>query len=117
MAERALATAFVNVIPGTKNFEQELKRGVSGSVDSAGRTAGSRFGNAFGGAFRSVATPFLVAAGATSLVNFLGDSIQAASDLNEQASAVGQVFGKGAADINKFAAGAASSLGQSKTQA
>jgi hypothetical protein len=117
MAERALATAFVNVVPGTKNFEQELKRGVSGSVDNAGRSAGSRFGSAFGGAFRSVATPFLAAAGATSLVNFLGDSIQAASDLNEQASAVSQVFGAGAKDINKFAEGAASALGQSKQQA
>jgi hypothetical protein len=116
MAERALATAFVNVIPGTKTFEDDLKRGVSGSVDSAGRSAGSRFGRSFGGAFRNIAGPFLAAAGATSLVNFLGDSIQAASDLNEQATAVGQVFGNASKEIDAFANSGAKALGQSRTQ-
>ena len=52
-------------------------------------------------------------AGAT---QFFKTAIDEASNLNEQGAAVGQVFGKGAEAIQKFAAGAAKSLGQSNVQ-
>lgn len=43
-----------------------------------------------------------------------GPAITAASDLNENLSKVNVIFGEGAAEIEKFAASAAKSLGQSK---
>lgn len=48
---------------------------------------------------------------------FLRDSIGGASDMAETVSKVGVLFGDAAGEVEKFAAGAATSLGQSKQQA
>lgn len=48
---------------------------------------------------------------------FLKDSVGAASDLGETSSKVGVLFGDAAGQVEKFAGGAATSLGQSKQQA
>jgi hypothetical protein len=45
------------------------------------------------------------------------DAVKAASDLSETISKVGVLFGESAKDIEKFASGAAASLGQTKQQA
>lgn len=120
MAERALATAFVNVVPGTKDFENMLKGQLSGNMPGVGGEAGVGFANGFkskfAGAIRGVAAPLVAAFGVYQTGEFLKGAIQGASDLNEQAAAVGQVFGKGAGSIQAFAASAASSLGQSNVQ-
>jgi hypothetical protein len=50
-------------------------------------------------------------------VNLGKDSIQAASDLGETANKINVVFGDAAGAVNKFAADAAASLGQSQQQA
>ena len=120
MAERALATAFVNVVPGTKDFEAMLKGQLSGNMPGVGAAAGQGFATGFkskfASAIRGVAAPIVAAFGVYQTGEFLKGAIQQASDLNEQGTAVGQVFGKGAASIQKFAAGAAQSLGQSNVQ-
>jgi hypothetical protein len=54
--------------------------------------------------------------GISQITNALTESIQAASNLSEQTAAVGQVFGSAAGNIQQFAAGAATSLGQSTVQ-
>lgn len=120
MAERALATAFVNVVPGTKDFEAMLKGQLSGNMPGVGSTAGTKFAEGFKSKFantiRGVAAPLVAAFGVYQTGQFLQGAIQKASDLNEQGTAVGQVFGKGAGAIQKFADGAAASLGQSSVQ-
>lgn len=120
MAERALATAFVNVVPGTKDFEAMLKGQLAGNMPAVGAAAGSGFASGFkskfSNAIRGVAAPLVAAFGVYQTGEFLKGAIQQASDLNEQGAAVGQVFGKGAGAIEKFAAGAAASLGQSNVQ-
>jgi hypothetical protein len=66
-----------------------------------------------------ITTAFKVATAAA--VAFAGkiaiDSIKAASDLGETISKVGVLFGDSASEIEKFANGAAQSLGQTKQQA
>jgi len=66
-----------------------------------------------------ITTAFKVATAAA--VAFAGklaiDSIKAASDLGETISKVGVLFGDSAKEIEKFADGAAQSLGQTKQQA
>lgn len=57
-----------------------------------------------------------VAAGAFA-VKIGVEAVKAASDLSETVSKVGVLFGKTSKDIEKFAEGAASSLGQTKQQA
>lgn len=47
MAERALATAFVNIVPGTKDFNTLLKSQLTGTMPGVGASAGGLFGNAF----------------------------------------------------------------------
>ncbi len=64
MAERALATAFVNIVPGTKAMEQYLKGGLGASATSAGGNASAGFAKGFGGKLKGLIGPaFAVAAG------------------------------------------------------
>lgn len=124
MASSALATAFVNIVPGTVAVENYLKTQLGGQAAAAGATAGDQLAKGvaggFGGKIKGYLAPVLGTMAATfaavQIKDFLGDSITAASDFNEQGAAVGQVFGKAAKDIEKFAAGGSKSLGQSKTQ-
>lgn len=120
MAERALATAYVNIVPGTQAVEQYLKTGLGGQAQGAGASAGQSFGSGFKGRFASItrglAGPLIASFSVAGATQFLSGAIQGASDLNEQAAAVGQVFGKGSSAIQKFADGAASNLGQSSVQ-
>lgn len=120
MAERALATAYVNIVPGTKAIENYLKTGLGGQAAGAGAKAGAGFGGAFktkfGSMVRGIAAPLAVAFGAGAVTSYFSQAIQGASDLNEQATAVAAVFGSGSTAINQFADGAATRLGQTKTQ-
>mgnify|MGYP000644484689 FL=1 len=69
----------------------------------------------------SVASGQLIAdglkTGVSTAVGFIGDSIGAATDMNETLSKVGVLFGDGAGQVEAFADKAAVSLGQSKQQA
>lgn len=124
MAERALATAFVNIVPGTKAMEAYLKGQLPGEVSAAGDVAGAGmarnfstgFGSKLKGYIAPIAASFAATMGAMAVGNFLKDSITSASDFAEQGTAVSTVFGKAAGDIQKFAASGAKSLGQSQVQ-
>lgn len=87
MAERALATAFVNLVPGTKDIDTYLKTKLGDDAGTAGDDAGKKMGTSMGGSFTST---FKNIAGAVGLglsvagvVNFFKDS--AASLATEQA--------------------------------
>jgi hypothetical protein len=49
MAERALATAFVNIVPGTKDFDTLLRAQLGGQMPNLGAEAGGKFNKGFGG--------------------------------------------------------------------
>jgi len=124
MASSALATAFVNIVPGTAQMEAYLKGGMQTQMGTAGTDAGAvlakntgtGFASKIGGYLKPALATMAASFAAVGVANFLKDSITAASDFNEQGAAVGQVFGKAAEDIQKFAESGAKSLGQSKTQ-
>lgn len=124
MATSALATAFVNIVPGTVAVENYLKGELGVQAEAAGVLGGGRAAKGLGGGFASKIKGYLGPALATmvgafaavQIKDFLSDAITKASDFNEQGSAVGQVFGKAASAIQDFAAKGASSLGQNKIQ-
>jgi hypothetical protein len=91
-----------------------LKKGVKSAttdVDSFGTKVGD-FSKKAALAFAAVA-----AAVGTMAIKIGTDAVKAASDLGETVSKVNVIFGDTAKDIEKFAEGAASSLGQTKQQA
>lgn len=53
MAARALATAFVNIVPGTVELEKYLKKELGDDVAKAGNTAGNSFAKGTGKGFKS----------------------------------------------------------------
>lgn len=107
MAE--IASAFVSILPSTRGFGRKLESDVGRDIQGSGKKLGSGFGKAFG-----AAAGVLAAAGIGSL---LKDSIASASDLGEELSKSGVIFGKQAGEIEKFAEGAATALGQSEIAA
>jgi hypothetical protein len=91
-----------------------LKKGVKSAttdVDSFGTKVGN-FSKKAALAFAAVAA----AVGAMA-IKIGTDAVKAASDLSETVSKVNVIFGDTAKDIEKFAEGAASALGQTKQQA
>ena len=86
MAERALATAFVNIVPGTKDLESYLKGKLGSDVASAGTGAGEGysksmaggFGAKMKGAFAPIIGGLGLAFGAVGAVSFVKDMYGAA---------------------------------------
>lgn len=117
MAERALATAFVNIVPGTKDLELYLKNKLPQDAEDTGTLSGQRMGSGILGALKGFIGPIAAVLSVAALTNFAKDSVAAASDLNEAGTAVGAVFGTAAGKIDEWASKAATGLGQSKLQA
>lgn len=104
-----VATAWVSVAPSAKGFGSKLDSEIGPSINASGNKHGLGFGKLF-------------AAGAalgigTKLVGFIGNSIGAASDLNETISKTKVVFGDAAKEIEAFADKGPAALGQTKTEA
>lgn len=91
-----------------------LKKGVKGAT-----TEVDSFGTKVGNFSKKAALAFAaVAAAAAGMAIKIGvDAVKAASDLSETVSKVNVLFGETAKDIEDFADGAASALGQTKKQA
>lgn len=92
---------------------------IQGELDGVGKKAqvtGSLFGS-LGKGILSVAGGMVAFAAAQGGLSAIQDTITAGSDLAESQSKVNVVFGESAGIINKFAASAANSLGQSTQQA
>jgi hypothetical protein len=109
MAERS-RTLKLSILADVDKLKQSLNVG-SKDVDG--------FAGKIGDFSKKAALAFAaVAAAAGAMAIKIGvDAIKAASDLSETISKVGVLFGDTADDIEKFADGAASSLGQTKQQA
>lgn len=91
-----------------RGFGGQLRTGVSASTTSVGKSAGASFGKIFAAA---------AALGIGAAVGgFLKDSIAQASDLAESANKIDAIFGKAGAQVQKFASGGATALGQTKLE-
>jgi len=103
-------TLKLSLLAETKNLIDGLNKGKKESesfgdkIDSINRKVGLAFA-AMGAAATAMA------------VKFTKDAIGAASDMEETVAKIGVIFGDSAKEIDKFAATAATNLGQSKQQA
>lgn len=115
MAERALATAYVNFVPSInkKLVESEIGK-LGNTVGSVGTSAGKNFSTKFGTAIKVGLTTAGVAAiaGLTSLTK---SSITAASDASESINAIRVSYGDAAEEILKLSEGTAQRLGVAGT--
>ncbi len=121
MAERALATAFVNIVPGTIQLENYLRTQLGGQVETAGVTAGNNMakgvGTGFGAKIKGYIAPLAVGFAGTfaamGVANFFRDSTNAASDFGESANAIKVAFGDSAGAIAALGETASTRLGLS----
>jgi hypothetical protein len=117
-----IASAYVSLIPSFRGGQSAISRELDGPATKAGKASGAKYGEEFASAaahplkkLRGVVAGLFVA---DQVKDFTKDSISAASDLNETVSKTGQIFGSQALPaLQRFAAGAASAMGQSKQQA
>jgi hypothetical protein len=122
----------VQSVDTTPAFREQGKRAGSAMADETGKAAqrsGTRgmlsVGKSLGGGFRAAVMaplamlgPQMAAVlGAAALVQGIKGATDAASDMNETVSASGQVFGKAAPEMQKWASSAATSLGLSNKEA
>lgn len=117
MAERALATAFVNIVPGTKAMEQYLKGDLSKQASAMGGEAGGKFASGFGSKFKSLVGPLLATAVTAGVASFVSSSVKAANALYIEFEGVNQVFGESAGAVQEFAKQAAKTAGISESAA
>jgi hypothetical protein len=103
-------TLKLSLLADTKNLVDGLNKGQKESqtfgdkIDNINRKVGLAFA-AMGAAATAMA------------LKFTKDAIGAASDMEETVAKIGVIFGESAKEIDKFAATAATNLGQSKQQA
>lgn len=78
MAERALASAFVNIVPGTKDIDEYLKSKLSDDAEKAGDKAGQSLGNGISGGLKSAMKLAVGAFAAFSAGQFISDMVSSA---------------------------------------
>lgn len=108
MAE--VASAYVSLLPSARGFASGLQRQTGPAADKAGRDAGKRFG----GSFTSTIKTVLTGVAAFKALDFFGDAVRGASDLEQSIGGVRAVFGKYADDVERDSKRAADSLGLSR---
>ncbi len=113
MAERALATAYVNLVPAinAKLVKNEVGK-IGTSIGGAGEKAGKNFSSKFSGALKIG----LAAAGTAAVAGVVGlakSSVTAASDAAESINAINVAYGESAEGILELSEGTAKRLGVS----
>ena len=109
MADRS-RTLKLSILADVDKLNKSLKTGEQDVSSFTGKLQG--FSDKITTAFKVATAAAVAFAGKIAI-----DSIKAASDLGETISKVGVLFGDSALEIEKFADGAAQSLGQTKQQA
>ena len=123
MADRAIASAFVTIVPSLQGFSKDLNQQLSSTMDGTGKRAGGDLANntakgfksKMGGAFRPVLGALAASFSAVAVGGFLKDSVRAASDLNESLNAVNVTFGDSADEIMKLGKRSAGTIGLSES--
>jgi hypothetical protein len=112
---------YVTVLPSTKGFHKALADEVSAASTKAGTQGGIAAGKGFTSGFGTAATSIGVALGGMFAVSkvaaAIGQTITAASNLNESQSKVAVVFGASAKAVNDWASTSATALLMSKQAA
>lgn len=107
-------------VKGAVSEFKKLEGTASSSLDGVERQSKS-FGQKFSGGFSAIGSSLASSLGPAAIASTVGAgigiAIKSASDLNEQVSKTKSVFGESSGAILKWADGAATSIGQSKTQA
>jgi phage-related protein len=116
MAQTALATAFVNIVPSAKGFGKKLQNDIDPQLDASGVDGGKRFGGGLVNGIKAMAGPIAAVLGTVAIAGFFKDSVKAASDLSESQNAVSVTFGDAAESIKELGASAARELGLSNVQ-
>ena len=121
MAERALASAYVTIIPSMKGFNKTLTDELTSAGGKAGDDAGMRIGTGMKsgilggmGGLTAAIGGMIAAVGIGSLIK---DTISSASMLQDTVAAAGTVFGNEADRLGQWAEGASKAFGASKQQA
>lgn len=96
MAERNLATAYVQIKPTTKGIAGELKKQLGSETSKAGDEAGGLFGSGLLGALKKM----LVGAGVATL---LKESIAAGGDLQQSFGGLETIYGEASKQAKEFA--------------
>lgn len=118
-----LATAYISLVPSLKGAKRSIERDLGGAGENAARStersfksSAGRVGSSFKSAFKGLAIG--LGAGLAGAAVGIKSVVDAASDLEESKSKINAVFGPEVqADIEAWAKGAATALGQSEQQA
>lgn len=116
MAQTALATAFVNIVPSAKGFGKKLSDEVDPELDAGGLAGGKRFGGGLLGGIKAFAGPIAAILGTVAIGEFFKSAVSEASNLAESQNAIAVTFGDAAGEIQKLGAKAATTLGLSNVQ-
>jgi len=107
MAERALATAYVTIVPSFKGFESEFDKGVGTKMGGLGHSSGDNFSKGFGSSISKIKNVFMGAVVGGAVANFTQDLIAAGEaevsgnrKLENVAKSMG-VFGDNAGTVSK----------------
>jgi hypothetical protein len=117
--------ATLQIIPSAQGFASALNGQVSAGMVAAGTAGGKAGGKAAGAGLlagvKGIAGPMLAITGGMfafdKVKDALVDSVNLASDLNEQANVMDVTFGKAAAQVEAFASTGPRALGMSKLAA
>ena len=125
MAARALATAFVNIVPGTADLESYLKTQLPGQANAAGVHTGDAMAkgmaSGMGAKIKNYLKPVLATVGTTfaavGIANFVKDAIGAGSAFEAEFEGVNQAFGTSAGLVQEYAKNASKFIGLSEVDA
>lgn len=111
MAERALATAFVNIVPGTKDLDGYLKGQLGDDMEKAGTEGGKKLGGGMVSAAKSFVGPLVAAFSVFAVTDFFRGAIESASNLSESQNAIKVTFGEASNAIAALGEDSAKRLG------
>jgi hypothetical protein len=115
----AVARTYVEAYPVAPDFGRRLGRQIGPQVDKVGEESSKRFGRKFAAGLAAGAA--IIGVGLYKATKLATRGIlattSAASALNEQVNKSNAIFGSSAKEIQRWAAGARNSMGQSRTQA
>lgn len=109
-----LATAYVSIVPSMKGVERTLKTELGDQAEVAGDDAGKRAGAGFAAQFGKLAAVAGAALIGSKVVSFLGDSVEAATNLGESVNAVNKIFGDSSGEILDWGKNNATQFGLSQ---
>lgn len=117
MAGVPVGVGYIDIKPDLSGFGRELKTDMNRDLAVASASGGKTFGTNFLGSVKGVLGGLAAAGAVKGAFNFLGDAIDAASELNEVVSKSNNVFKSSAGEISAWATAGAKDFGLSERAA